>query len=213
MRLTILIIVILIIVISLIIIYVIHKKVNKYNMVAVREFLTDKQETIGCPLSYKEFNNICVEQCPENYYSEIGSFICNACPDNTISPAGSTTINQCICPQGYFIDGTKKCLPCGHTGYNYIVNATGCFNCPSNSQAIDDDSNDISDCSCNNGYTRMGYRCIPNIYTGICSGNNYYNIEDGKCYTCPTLSYVDSTNELGCICNTGLNMNSTGACV
>lgn len=127
------------------------------------------------------FNNICLPNCPANYFNDIDINACTKCT-SPCQTCTSALTNACVtCINGtFFLSG--YCLPSCPAGY--YNNGTACLACVPPCQNCYDSANCIS---CSNGSYLMGSQCNASCATGmIVINNTYCQYCTGLCLTCLT---------------------------
>jgi hypothetical protein len=142
--------------------------------------------------------NPCTACVMGKYKSSVGSHGCSNCGSLqwNYAPAASS-VDSCVCASGTFgAPPAVQCVVCPIGTYKVGGgNADSCTTCPVQSTTTETQSNELTDCVCNAGYT--GY-------------------PGGPCSICPANSYssANSWTAADCLCNTGYGSSlPTGSCV
>jgi hypothetical protein len=204
------------------------------------------QECMPCSSgSYKAVNGssdclLCQQGTHSRAVGANSEATCEACPSNSNSGEGSITPINCTCNRGYTgqhgqnctacvsgkyktLTGSSKCTPCAQGKYSSVVAAiveSNCEGCPAHSNAPLGSRN-ISNCTCNRGYTgNNGDTCTaciagtfkPTNGSEACTpcGEGSYSsliaqVSQNTCVHCPnhTFSPEGSQKIVDCTCNAG----------
>ena len=142
---------------------------------------------------------VCAPCVADTYKEGLGPDACDACGLYMRSPVAAVLQAQCLCDEGYFFTGAyDTCVACAAGTFKATVSngapETDCVACPEASFSRNASTN-VSDCSCNAGFT-------PGIYQEGCNycDPGYFKEAPGPelCESCAAGTFNSQTNATRC---------------
>jgi hypothetical protein len=151
----------------------------------------------------------------------------NPCPAKSNSSFGSSLITDCKCAIGHSgvdggtctecvlgsykdVTGNSSCLFCANNTYSDTTASSSCTDCPENTSSNEiGGGKGISDCVCDEGFTRVDSICIA------CGAGTYKTwIGDDACLECGVGTYspsIAATDPESCLSCPADSVSSTGS--
>lgn len=168
-----------------------------------------------CIAGYYLVSDTCTACEIGTYQENLGATACETCPSgSSTANDASASIDLCLCMPGYyanFVDGNLAgCEQCADASYKTTLANTDCNSCPANAQSPPE-SDSITDCTCNAGYTGAnGSPCTA------CEESTFKSTAGPQaCDTCDANAYspTGSTLQTACQCNAGYTGADGDVCV
>ena len=194
-----------------------------------------KQNCLTCKSGYYLENSNCVKTCSNGYKKTEEK--CEYCNDRICESFVTDSCDCKNCPQGYFINQSKrcsacdaKCKACSQTATtctscwdtSFLYNSQ-CYLCATNCAQFENDGKNCKCLQCNEGFYNSNYQCkncLSNCLTCtnstkcIACISGYFVDSKGQCSACP-IEKCETLKSDGCQCETCADnyfMNSNQEC-